>query len=161
MIKASIFDKSHFLTYLPQAANSYEKFDTVTHLGQITKFDPFWGTLGVKWASKRSKIVHVAKKLPQKQKICAGGWVFFHEKFNLVTYILHSKVFDPFWGTLEFEKDKKLPISLKNNPQMQHICTCRSCFKRNSMVSLIFDKIIHSTIWVGSNDAPMYEYVCV
>ena len=38
----------------PEAANlhreviSHQRFDTVTHLGQITNFDSFWGILGVK-----------------------------------------------------------------------------------------------------------------
>ena len=34
---------------------SHQRFGTVTHLGQITIFDPFWGTLGVTWESKRVK----------------------------------------------------------------------------------------------------------
>ena len=32
---------------------SHERFDTVTHLGQTTNFDPFWDTPVVKEGSKR------------------------------------------------------------------------------------------------------------
>ena len=48
-------------------------------------------------------------------------------------------------GHIGVKKGQKLPISLKNNPQVQHICTCRYFLKRNSMVSHIFEKILYST----------------
>ena len=48
-------------------------------------------------------------------------------------------------GHIGVKKGQKLPISLKNNPQVQHLCTCRYFFKRNSMVSHIFEKIQYST----------------
>ena len=83
----------------------HETFDTVIHLGQITTFDYLWGILGLKCGSK---IEHLAKPPQQKQKICTGSWISFHEKFDVVTYLLHTTVSHTFWGTLGVKKGQKL-----------------------------------------------------
>ena len=41
----------------------------------------------------------LAKKT-QNRKPCMSGWIFFHEKFDVVAYLLHSTIFKSFWGTL-------------------------------------------------------------
>ena len=43
------------------------RFYTVTHLGQVISFDPFWGTLGVKKGQKLGISLRVT---PQKLRIC-------------------------------------------------------------------------------------------
>ena len=100
--------------------------------------------LGSNGGQKGQKLLTLLK-IPQIQKICTARWIFFHQKFNIVTDLLRTTIFDPIWDSIGVKKGKKLPISLKNNPQVLHICACRSCFKRNSMVSFIFDKILYST----------------
>ena len=92
------------------------KLDAVTHLGQITNFDSFQGSLGVKWGSKRSKISQLAKINPQS-KIFAqvDGYFFiirrcslFITYYNFLAFLGHSS--DQFWV-------KKDPILLENNPK--------------------------------------------
>ena len=95
----------------PGAANlhrgiiSHETFDTITHLGQITTFDYLWGILRLKMGWK---IDHLAKPPEQKHKICTDRWISFHEKFDVVTYLLHATVSHHFWGTLGVKKGQKL-----------------------------------------------------
>ena len=96
--------------YLHRAILSLKKSNTVTHLGQITYFNPFSGNL--KWGSKMSNIAYLAKN-PTKQKICTDRWIFVHEELDIVTYLLHTTTFDPFWSTLGSnwgQKSKKLAI---------------------------------------------------
>ena len=51
----TLLQKSTDATNLHKETNFHQRSDTVTHLGQITLFDPFLGTQGVKWGSKRVK----------------------------------------------------------------------------------------------------------
>ena len=44
------------VAYLHRVILSFKKSNNVTHLGQITCFNPFWGNLEIKWGSKMSNI---------------------------------------------------------------------------------------------------------
>ena len=70
----------------------FEKFHTVTHLGQINIIALLGPAEAQIW-SKKSKIANFAKKTPQKQKICTDRWIYFHEKFDVFSYLLHTTTF--------------------------------------------------------------------
>ena len=62
---------------------------------------------------------------------------------SLIHYILQFFIFfGAPQGPHQGQEGSKLLISLKNNSQMQHICTCRYFFKRNSMVSHVMPPCI-------------------
>lgn len=69
-----------------------------------------------------SNIAYLAKN-PTKQKICTDRWIFVHEELDIVTYLLHTTTFDPFWSTLGSnwgQKSKKLAIQLKKFAWVDH-----------------------------------------
>ena len=91
---------------------------------------------------------------PRKVRCCH----LFITYYNFSAFLVNSR------DQIEIKKSQKLPISLKNNSQMQNICTCRYFFKINLMVSHIFDKYIfdhyvNTSDLMGSKDAPMCKYV--
>ena len=55
---------------------------------------------------------------PQKTEHSQWRMDIFHEKFDVVSYLLHTTVFNCFWVTLGVKKGQTLLISLKNIPQM-------------------------------------------
>ena len=62
---------------------------------------------------QKCQILPTLLKKPTKQKICTDRWIFVHEKLDVVTYLLHTTPFDPFWSTLGSnwgQKSKKLAI---------------------------------------------------
>ena len=66
---------------------------------------------------------------------CCHLFITYH---NFPTFFVNPK------DQVGVKKGKKIRISLKDNPQMQNICTSRYFFKINSMVSHIFDRILYS-----------------
>ena len=86
----------------PKAGNvhrdiiSDHRFYTATHLGQITSFDPFWGTLVVK---KGQKLTISLKVTPTSQKL----WICTKKQFlsrDLIISLIQEKykILTPFGG---------------------------------------------------------------
>ena len=68
---------AHFSnSVLPEAVNfhreiiSHHRFDTVTHIRQITNFDTLWEPWRLNWGPKRSKIADPTNNNSQKLQIC-------------------------------------------------------------------------------------------
>ena len=93
--------------------------------------------------------------------------VIFHSKFDFVTYIPQFlNLFGAQQNQIGVKKKSKLPISLKSNSQMHHICICRSFLKEIRWCHSFLTKCHIRPLWgtpgpMGSKDVSMYKYVYV
>ena len=126
----------------------------------LTLFTATWGSNG---GQKGQKMLTLLKKTPQKRKICTGRWIFFmkNSMLSLIYYIL--QFLSLFGGALGVklgpQKVKNYPSRNKKNYKYSIYALVDIFFQRNSMVALIFDKILYSTTLgypldpMGSKDA--------
>ena len=86
---------------------SHKKFDTVTHLGQITSFDPFCGNLGVKWGQKGQKLVTLLKKSYKNRKFVQADEYRFIENSTLSLIFCILQFLRLFGASYESYRGKK------------------------------------------------------
>ena len=60
----------------------------------LSLFGAPWGSNG----DQKGQKLPTSLKNSQKQKVCTGRWIFFHEKFDVVTYSLRTTIFDLLGG---------------------------------------------------------------
>ena len=81
---------------------------------------------------------------PQKTEHSQWRMDIFHEKFDVVSYLLHTTVFNCFWVTLGVKKGQTLLISLKNIPQMSIFALVDLVLREIRWCHSFFDKILYS-----------------
>ena len=97
------------------------RFFDVTHLGQITSFNPFWDTLGA------FEIVHFSKSNHPEAAILHRE-ILSHQRFDAVTHLGQIENFDYFWGIPWASnggeggpEGLKIGYCVNNNPQKLQI----------------------------------------
>ena len=86
---------------------SLKKFDTATHLGQITSFDPFCGNLGVKWGQKGQKLVTLLKKSYKNREFVQADEYRFIENSTLSLIFCILQFLRLFGASYESYRGKK------------------------------------------------------
>ena len=134
----------------------YEKFDYGIYFCQTTLFDPFWGTLAVKWGSKGST-VYLSKNSLSHRSFKFAGKDISHRKFDRYCHSFRTNY--KFWpfsrqpgGQMGIKKVKNYqPCLKKSHKNIENLRKHIHIFHKKSNVVTY---LLHNIVFESLFDAP-------